>query len=78
MVVPQLPQFVDSLEGTAPAGTAVIDLIETAPVISPVVTDLERLFFGDAPVYKRVSVMLDTLRLVCGDANIVERVIFAL
>lgn len=76
--MPQLSQFVDPLERAAPARTAVIDLIQSAPVITAVVTYFQSLCFGDTPVHQRILLIFDPLRLICRDADIVECLILPL
>ena len=70
----QFFQLPDSLEGTAPAGAAVVYPIQTAPIKAPVIADLQGFGFGDTPIHQGILVVLDALRLVGGDANIVQGV----
>ena len=78
MVVPQLSQLIYPLKWAAPTRTSVIYLIMAAPVIPAVIAYFQILCFCNAPIHQRVLFMLNALRLVCRNANIVERLILAL
>ena len=72
MVTAELSQFVNALEGAAPAGTAVVYLIQTAPVKASVVADLQRLGLGDSPIVEGIMLAFDPFRFIGGDTDIVE------
>jgi len=71
VVAAQLFQFPDPLKGAAPAGTAVVYPIQPAPIKAPVIADFQGLRLRDAPLHQRIFVILDALRLVGGDAQII-------
>ena len=55
-----------------------IYLIQSAPVITAVVTYFQSLCFGVTPVPQRILLIFDPLRLICRDADIVECLILPL
>ena len=78
MVVPQLSQLIYPLKRAAPTRASVIYLIKAAPVIPTVIAYFQSLCFCNVPIHQRVLFTLNALRLVCRNANIVERLILAL
>ncbi|CAN3968566.1 50S ribosomal protein L17, partial [Dysosmobacter welbionis] len=57
VMLSQLPQLVDTLERTAPAGRTVVNLIQPAEVKATVVTGLERLRLRDAPFHEGIPLV---------------------
>ena len=78
-VVPaQLPQLVDLLEWAAPAGGTAVNLIKAAEIKAPVIADLQGLRLRDAPFDERiplVRILFAAYRFICGDADVMERVL---
>lgn len=54
VMVPQLPQLVYALKGTAPAGRPVINTVQPAKVKAPVIANLQGLGLRDPPFHKGV------------------------
>lgn len=47
-----------------------VDLIQSAKVVAPVIADLQGLFLCDSPIHQRVALIFDALRLISGNAHI--------
>ena len=78
VMMPQVPQLPDPLEGAAPARGAAVDTVQAAEVKAPVIADLQRLDLGDAPVYQGVVKVLAPMGLVCRDAYILLKLMRSL
>ena len=78
MVAAQCFQIIHALKGTAPTGTAVIELVEAVPVKASVITDPQCLFFCDFPIDQGILHIFHALLFVCGNADIVQGMMFLL
>ena len=66
------------MQGTAPAGSAAVNLIQPAKLKAPAITNLQRLGFGDFPLYQGIAVLrivFAAVGFVGGDANIVQGIL---
>jgi hypothetical protein len=71
----QLPQFVNPLQRAAPAGGPAVNLIQPAKIKAPAITNLQRLGFGNLPLYQGITVLriiFTAVGLISGDANMVQ------
>lgn len=71
----QLPQFVNPLQRAAPAGGAAVNLVQPAKIKAPAITNLQRLGFGDFPLYQGIAVLrivFTAVGFIGGDANMVQ------
>jgi hypothetical protein len=74
---PQFTQLVNALERAAPARGPAVNAIQPAEVKPMVIADLKRLGFSDAPFHQGIGFVLNALRLIRGDADIVGNAAFS-
>ena len=68
----QFPQFFQRLQRTAPAGHTAEYIIQTIPIKTAFPTIGKTVRFGHVPVYKRITVFLDTPGFVCGNPDVLD------
>ena len=71
----QFPQLVNALEGTAPAGGTAVNLIQSPEIKSSIIANLQRLGFGDPPLYQGIAILrivLTAVGLISSNADMVH------
>ena len=71
----ELSQFLQALQGTTPTGNTVKDFIQAAPSKSPIIAIGKTVSLGHLPFNKRIAGVFYPLRLVCGNTDILYKLI---